>query len=148
MFCISCYCNFDWKTGKIIKESEQTNEMYEDTIQATEREYMYYIRKFISYYENTKRYMLKLKADLMFFLTCYNNGISLSNFNVDKEINRRIQWTLENKRYKETYTALRPVIASVIDTAMAILGETIDDYTADRVAERIIDKGIDALRLS
>jgi hypothetical protein len=148
MFCVRCHCNFDWNTGKIINESEQTNEMYEDSVHATEREYMYYIRKFISYYETTRRCALKLKSDLLFYLTCSNNGISLINFNIDKEINRRIQWTLEDKLYKETYTALRPVIASAIDTAMAFLGETVDDYTADRVAERIIAKGVDALRLS
>lgn len=148
MFCVKCHCNFDWDTGKTIKESEQTNEMYEDAAHAIEREYMYYIRKFISYYENTKRYMLKPKSNLLFFLTCRDIGISLTNINIDKEINRRLQWALESKQYKETYTALRPVIASTIDNAMTILGETIDDYTADRVAENIVNKGIEALRLS
>ena len=147
MFCINCHCNFDWKTGKNIKESEQTNNMYEDTVHATEREYMYYIRKFIAYYESTRHYMFKPKSDMMFFLTCRNNEISLSNINVEKEINCLLQWILEAKRYKETYTALRPVIASAIDNTMTILSNAIDDYTADRVAERLIAKGVDALRL-
>lgn len=148
MFCIKCHCNFDWKTGKIIKESEQTNDMYEEVVHATEREYMYYIRRFIAYYESTKHDTLKFKSDILFFIACRNKGISLSNLNIDREINHRLQLILEAKRYKETYTALRPVIASAIDNTMAILGETIDDYTADRVAERIIAKGVDALRLS
>lgn len=148
MFCTNCHCNFDWKTGQIIKESEQTNDMYEEAVNDAEREYMYYIRKFISYYESTKHDMLKLKSDLLFLLTCRDNEISIPNLNIDKEINLRLQWALEAKQYKETYTVLRPAIASAIDNTMAILDETIDDYTAERVAERIIAKGVDALRLS
>ena len=148
MFCTNCHCNFDWKTGEIIKESEQTNDMYEDTVHTTERDYMYYIRKFIAYYESTKRHMLKLKSDMLFLLTCRDSEIFIRNLNIDKAINHRLQWALEAKRYKETYMALRPAIASAIDNTMAILDETIDDYVADRVAERIVAKGVDALRLS
>ena len=148
MFCTNCHCNFDWKTGQIIKESEQTNEMYEDTVNDTEREYMYYMRKFIAYYENTKRCTLKLKSDLLFLLTCRNEGLSILDLNVNQEIGYRLKWCLKAKQYKETYTALRPVIASAINNALTILGETIDDYTADRIAERLIAKGVDALRLS
>lgn len=146
MFCTNCHCNFDWKTGQIIKESEQTNDMYEETVHTTEREYMYYIRKFIAYYESTKYDTLKYKSDLLFFIACRNEGITLLNLNTAQKINHLLQFILEAKLYKEKYTALRPIIASAIDNTMAILGETIDDYAADRVAERIIAKGVYALR--
>ena len=148
MFCINCHCNFDWKTGQIIKESEQTNDMYENAVHDMERDYMYYIRRFIAYYESTKRNTFKFKSDLLFLLTCRNNEICIPNIDRYKAINNCLMCVLEAKRYKETYIALRPAIASAIDNTMATLGETIDDYTADRVAERIVAKGVDALRLS
>ena len=120
--------------------------MYEDTVETMERDYMFYIRQFISYYENTKRQMLKPKSDLLFYLTCREHDIDLMNIMLNKQINRRLIWSIETKQYKEKFNALRPIIASVMNNTMDVLGTTIDDYIADRVAQRIIGKGIDALR--
>ena len=146
MFCINCHCNFDWKTGKAIKESEQTNEMYERAMQGAEREYMYYLHKFIAYFESTKSNMLKPKSDLLFYTICRNTGIRFTDISIFKEIDKRLTWIYNEKRYKDAYRALRPVIASTIEDAMQILGTTVDDYQAERMVERIIGKGVDILR--
>lgn len=147
MFCINCHCNFDWKTGKTIKESIQTNEMYKKALQGAEHKYRYYMHRFIAYFDDNKTNTLNYRSDLLFYMVCRNIGIRFTDISIYKEIDNRLSWIYNEKRYNEVYRALRPVIASTIENTMQILGATIDEYQADRLVENIIDKGIDTLKL-
>lgn len=145
MYCTQCKCNFDWATGKIIKESEQTNDIYLNDLSETESEYSYYINTLIADYEE---YAIK---DINIYKSkiCYN--LSAMRLGILDENQRSmallpLNVMLQHKIAKETLTALRPAVANAIKNTIEILSESIDDYTADIIATRITQKGIIALR--
>ena len=148
MYCTQCKCNFDWVTGKIIKESEQTNDIYLTDLSETESEFSYYINALIADYET---YAIEdinaYKSKLCYLLSTMRLGIfDESRWTRSIALSQPLSVIMRNRIAKETLTALRSAVANAIKNTIDILSETIDDYTADVIAMRITEKGIIALR--
>lgn len=148
MFCTNCHANFSWTTGKLIKESEQTNGTYVDTLSSLERDYVYYLNMLIEDYEsNIPSDITYHKAILCHDLSLIHAGIYDESLGVPSLIIRPQLNTLFKYRIaKETLSALRSAIVNAIQNTLDILSDTINDYEADTIAERITQRGIIALR--
>jgi hypothetical protein len=148
MYCTQCHCNFDWITGKVIKESEQTNDMYVNELSTIERDYIYYIRALIEDYESY------IPSDLAYHKSALGHELSAIHADIYDErkgtpsitLRPHLNAILKNRIAKETMAALRPAVANAIQNTLDILSGTLNDYEADAVAERIVQRGIIALR--
>jgi hypothetical protein len=148
MYCTQCHCNFDWITGKVIKESEQTNDMYVNELSTIERDYIYYIRALIEDYESY------IPSDLAYHKSALGHELSAIHADIYDErkgtpsitLRPHLNTILKNRIAKETIAALRPAVANAIQNTLDILSGTLNDYEADAVAERIVQRGIIALR--
>jgi hypothetical protein len=148
MYCTQCKCNFDWTSGKIIKESEQTNDIYLSDLSETESEYSYYINTLIADYEE---YAVKdiniYKSRLCYILSTARLGIFDENQRSKSvALLQPLNTIIQHKIAKESIAALRPAVANMIKNTIDILSESINDYTADIIATRITQKSIIALR--
>ena len=148
MYCTQCKCNFDRASGKIIKESEQTNDIYLTSLSETESEYSYYINTLIAEYEKYAiKDINKYKSKLCYMLSTMRLGIFDENqWSQLMTLIESSHTMMLHKIAKETIAALRPAVANMIKNTIDILSETIDDYAADIIATRITQKGIIALR--
>ncbi len=148
MYCTHCRSNFDWITGKLIKESEQTNDLYVNSLSSTEQEYIYYIRALIEDYEAYNMSDVAYhKSALCHELSLIHAGIYDGSLGAPAlALSPHLNALLKYRIAKETIAALRPAVANAIQNTLDIFGDTLNDYEADAVAERIVQKGIVTLR--
>lgn len=148
MYCTQCRCNFDWITGKLIKESEQTNDMYVNDLSSIEQDHIYYLRALIEEYESyIPSDIAYHKSALGHELSTIYAGIYDDSMGAPSIILRpHLNVILKNRIAKETIAALRPAVANAIQNTLDILSGTLNDYEADAIAERIVQRGIIALR--
>jgi hypothetical protein len=148
MFCTKCHANFNWTTGELIKESEQTNGMYVDTWSPLEQNYVYYINMLIEDYESY------IPSDIAYHKSILCHDLSLIRAGIYDEslgvpsliIRPQLNTLLKYRIAKETLSALRPAVVNAIQNTLDTLSDTINDYEADAIAERITQRGIIALR--
>lgn len=134
MFCTHCHCNFDWVSGKEIRESDQTNDMFMDHLSDAEQEYHYYLKRLMNVYADTTRSNNRIK-DKLYFSLIFNSTIRMTNTTNTLPIMRLIT-------NKETYLALRSHTATAIMNALNDYGEYITDIDADLLCDSIVEKAI------
>ena len=148
MFCTHCHGNFDWSTGKLIHESEQTNDMYVNGLSPIEQDYIYYIRKLVEDYEaHTPTDITQHKAALCHELCLIHTGLYDESIGAPAIILRpHLKHILKRRIAKESLSALRPTVANTIQNTLDVLDDTINDYEADAIADRIVSRAISVLR--
>lgn len=148
MFCTHCHSNFDWSTGKLIHESEQTNDMYVDGLSSIEQDYIYYMRMLIEDYEmHLPTDPAYHKAVLCHELCLIHAGLYDESIGAPMLVLRpHLKYILKRRIAKESLSALRPTVANTIQNTLDILDDTINDYDADAIAERIVRRAINVLR--
>ncbi len=148
MFCTHCHSNFDWATGNLIKESEQTNDMYVNGLSPIEQDYIYYIRKLMEEYEtHVPTDTTHHKSALCHELCLIHTGLYDESIGAPTLILRpHLKAILKRRIAKETLSALRPRVANTIQNTLDALDGTLNDYEADAIAERIVQRAISVLR--
>lgn len=148
MFCTHCHSNFDWTTGKLIKESEQTNDMYVNGLSPIEQDYIYYIRMLIEDYEmHVPTDIIYHKSALCHELCLIHTGLYDESIGAPALIlHPHLKAILKHRIAKESLSALRQTVANTIQNTLDILDDTINDYEADAIAEHIIHRAIGVLR--
>ena len=141
MFCTRCRCNFDWITGKIITESEQTNTLYEESLSDIEREYSYYIHRMMNGVEE--------HYDTPYL--SINNGIIIYALALEKLgyvtepmpfiLRKALEYNLRCRLNRETAESFKTFIAQTIDRTIKRLESILDEAGAERIAKRIMKQG-------
>ena len=122
--------------------------MYVNNLSSNEQDHIYYLRTLIEDYESSIPSDIAYhKSALGHELSTIHAGIYDDSMGAPSIILRpHLNVILKNRIAKETIAALRPAVANAIQNTLDILSDTINDYEADAIAERIVQRGIIALR--
>lgn len=137
MFCTQCRCNFDWVSGQVINESEQTNSLYSESLSALEKEYSYYIQTMMRDIDDLyDTPYLPINDGLIIYALAmeklgYESGL------ITDELGRALSFNLRNTLNRETAESFKGFIAKTIDSTMKTLKGIINESEAEMIAERI-----------
>jgi hypothetical protein len=122
--------------------------MYVENLSDTERDYSYYLHALVEDYEECLPENIDYcKSVLVYNLSMIHTRLYDESMGAPQLIIKPYLDTLLKYRIaKETLSALRPAVANAIQNTLDILEGTITDYAAESIAERIVRKGIIAMR--